>query len=47
MYNQNAFQVNSNVTSEYNRLWDSNCFIPWSTLNVNSSSLTVSLLNTR
>ena len=46
-YNRNAFQVNSNVTSEYKRLRDSNYFIPCSTLNVNSSSLTVSLLNTR
>ena len=44
-YNRNAFQVNSNVTSEYNRLRESICFIPCSTLNVNSNCLTVSLLN--
>ena len=46
-YNRNAFQVNSNVTSEYKRLRDSSYFIPCSALNVNSSSLTVSLLRTR
>ena len=46
-YNHNTFQVNINVTSEDNRLRDSSYFIPCSTLNVNSSSLTVSLLNTR
>ena len=45
-YSRNAFQVNSNVTSEYNRLRDSSYSIPCSALNVNSSSLTVSLLNT-
>ena len=46
-YNRHAFQVNSNVASEYNRLRDSSYFIPWSTLSVNRSSLTVSLLSTR
>ena len=46
-YNQNAFPVNSYVTSEYDRLQESSYFIPCSTLNMNSSSLTVSLLNTR
>ena len=46
-YNRHAFQVNSNVTSVYNRLCDSSYFIPWSTLSVNSSSLTVSLLSVR
>ena len=47
LYNRNAFQVNNNVTSEYYRLRDCNYFIPCNTLNVNSSSLTVSLPNTR
>ena len=46
-YNRNAFQVNNNVTSEYNRLRDSSSFIPCSILNMNSSSLTFSLLNIR
>ena len=45
--NSNAFQVNSNVTFECNRFRDNSYFIPSSTLKVNSSSLTVSLLNTR
>ena len=46
-YNCDAFQVNSNVTFEYNSFWGSNCFIPCNTLNTNSNSLTNSLLNIR
>ena len=46
-YNRSAFQVNSNVTSEYNRLRESSYFVPLSTVDTNSNCLTVTLLNTR
>ena len=46
-YNRSAFQVNSNVTSEYNKLRESCYFVPLSTVDMNSNCLTVTLLNTR
>ena len=45
--NCNVFQVNSNVTLEYNRLREISYFVPLNTVNEKNNCSTVSLLNTR
>lgn len=44
-YNLNAFRVNNNLASEYNRLKDNSCFIPLDIVNLSNCCLTVTLLN--
>ena len=46
-YSANAFRVNIDATTEYNRLRQYNTFLPCNNITVDKHSLTVSLLNTR
>lgn len=36
IYNRNDFRVNKDVTSEYNRLRDSSCFMPLDIVNIST-----------